>query len=107
MAASQFITIWEFLVKNESIAEFETLYGGDGEWAKLFRRGEGYLGTDFIRDADRPGRYLTIDRWASRQAFEKFKRDHADEYGSHDRHCESLTESETWLGNFELVGSPP
>jgi len=96
-----FLTIWQFQVKTALAAEFERIYGRDGSWSQLFRRSPDYLGTELVRDLDHAGRYLTIDRWTSRAALNKFKQEYAAGYAALDRQCERLTESETMLGEFE------
>jgi len=58
--------VWEYEVRAEHAAAFEALYGADGDWARLFRRAEGYVETRLYRDTARPTLYLTIDRWRSR-----------------------------------------
>ena len=92
--------MWEFHVEPGAIAEFEQIYGPEGDWARLFRINPEFLGTQLMRDADRPGRYLTLDRWTSREALQNFKRDHHAEYSALDRQCESLTLAERHLGDF-------
>jgi len=37
--------LWSFQTDPARIAEFEQAYGPDGDWARLFRRGAGFLGT--------------------------------------------------------------
>jgi quinol monooxygenase YgiN len=98
-----YVVIWEFLIKGDSREEFEKNYGPQGTWAQLFRKGKGYLGTDLLRDLNKPGRYMTIDRWTSQSALEDFKTQRRGEYDEIDRRCESLTERETQIGSFELV----
>ena len=99
------LAVWEFQVKPESAAEFERIYGPgpDGLWAGLFRRSSAYLGTEFLWDTDRAGRYLTIDRWTSRDALQQFKQKYAAEYAALDKICERLTESEAKVGDFGSV----
>ena len=77
--------------------------GRGGDWARLFRRGEGYLGTELLRDAADPGRYLTLDRWTSRAAWESFRAGHLAEYEAIDRLCEALTAAEARLGDFDGI----
>ena len=96
-----YIIIWVFLAKPGREAEFEQAYGPAGMWTSLFTRAQGYLGTELLQDPTRPGRYLTIDRWASAAAYEAFRKQHADAYAAVDQVCEDLTEKEdawgTWL----------
>jgi heme-degrading monooxygenase HmoA len=103
MTRSHFLVVWEFEVSLEFLSEFERAYAADGSWARLFRRSGQYLGTELIRDAGRRGRYLTIDRWNSREALQDFKREHGAGYAALDKECEQLTVSESLVGEFESV----
>ena len=71
--APGFATVWEFSVKASRQAEFESHYGPDGSWARLFRQSPGYLGTELWHDRADALRYLTIDRWASVEAWREFR----------------------------------
>lgn len=106
MRISRFTTLWEFQVKPDSISAFEEIYGPDGDWAQLFRQRSEYLGTELLRDLNHPGRYLTLDRWTSREAFQHFKQDHHAAYDALDKQCESLTEREALVGEFESLAAP-
>ncbi|HUM06576.1 MAG TPA: hypothetical protein VLT90_14010 [Terriglobales bacterium] len=97
------LAIWEFHVKQDSISAFEKIYGPAGDWAQLFCLSPDYLGTELIRDLNHPARYLTLDRWTSGEALERFKHDHHADYSALDRQCASLTENETLLGEFDGV----
>jgi hypothetical protein len=76
-------------------------------WAQLFRESPDYRGTELVRDLDHPGRYLTLDHWASREALHRFKQDYQSVYAALDKQCESLTEKEMFLGDFEHVALRP
>ena len=93
-------SIWEFHVRRECEAEFEKLYGPAGEWARLFEKGEGYLGTELWRDVRVGGRYVTIDYWSSQDAYGAFRERFREAYERLDEHCERLTERELPLGEF-------
>jgi heme-degrading monooxygenase HmoA len=99
------VMIWEFRVGEKSRAEFEQAYGPEGVWAAFFQRGPGYLGTELLGDASTPGRYLTIDRWNSRDAYEEFCGRHREEYEKIDRRFQALTAGEEKLGSFLSLGS--
>ncbi len=94
---------WAFQVPPEQEAAFRAAYGPSGDWACLFRRGEGYLGTTLLQDADRPGRYLTLDRWTCAEAHDAFLARHRADYETLDRRCERLTDDEQNLGTFGEV----
>jgi heme-degrading monooxygenase HmoA len=84
-------------------SEFERAYGPSGEWTRLFQRGEGYLGTEQLQRSEDPREYLTLDRWASRAAYEAFRARFSSEYRRLDHRLEELTEEETPLGTFEAL----
>jgi heme-degrading monooxygenase HmoA len=92
---------WEYEVRPEQVAAFERLYGADGEWARLFRRADGYVETLLFRDTDRPTRYLTVDRWQSRAAFDAFVDAASSAYAALDRLGGALTVREHRLGAFD------
>ena len=98
-----YIVIWEYRVKKGKQAEFEKIYSSNGAWAKLFKKDDGYLGTTFIRDTNDSQRYLTIDRWVSKEAYENFLRQREQEYRALDANCEDLTEQESRIGNWNSV----
>lgn len=97
----RFIAVWEFQVIADKRRAFERVYGPTGDWAKLFRRGEGYIRTELVRDRDVPGRYLTLDFWTSRLAYQKFRRQNLANYKAIDKRCEAMTQSERCLGEFQ------
>jgi heme-degrading monooxygenase HmoA len=97
--------VWEFRVNREREAAFRRVYGAEGDWARLFRRSAGYLGSELL-EGESGGderRYLTIDRWASRENFESFHGAWQDEYRALDKACEALTVEETFRGAYSAV----
>ena len=103
-----YVIVWEFETEARSQREFERASGPAGVWVQLFRRGDGYVDTELLRDEEKPGRYFTIDRWESRAAFEAFKQQFAAEYEATDRECAALTVRETLLGRFQVAsGAAP
>jgi len=98
--ASSYMYCWEYRVRPEAVAEFERVYGADGDWVALFRRAAGYLGTELYRDLEAPGRYLTIDLWESEDACRAFRTRFAAEFEALDRRCEALTLEEREIGRF-------
>lgn len=99
------VHVWEFVVDEARRAEFEHHYGPRGTWAVLFSRATGYLGTQLLTDEATPGRYLTIDRWQSAEAYRAFRARYDAEYAALDRQCAALTRHERALGSF--VEIPP
>ena len=98
-----FIIIWEYIVAEGQEAEFERIYGANGDWAQLFKQGKGYLGTELLHDTDNPKHYITIDRWDSSAAFDSFQENYRAEYEAMDARCNSLIESEARMGTGILI----
>lgn len=97
-----FCYIWEFRVKPSRINDFESLYGSNGQWARLFRKAPGYIKTELLKDPRETNRYLTLDYWADRQAYERFRQDFSAEFNRLDESGEDNTESERHIGDFEV-----
>jgi heme-degrading monooxygenase HmoA len=100
---TMYVVFWRFRPTRGRESEFERAYGPSGPWSRLFRRGDGYLGTELFRRTDGSGEYLTVDRWASRAAYEAFRARWSNEYRQLDDQVEELTEDETPLGAFEVL----
>ena len=92
------VIVWAFEVAPEYQAAFEAAYGAEGDWARLFRRGDGYVRCELLHSTSDGSRYVTLDFWESRAAFEVFKREFAADYQALDRSLERLTLTETLLG---------
>jgi heme-degrading monooxygenase HmoA len=97
-----FVVVWQFEIAEEKVTAFEAAYGLEGAWAGLFRASPDYLGTELLRDAYIPGAYLTIDRWASEEAFRAFRKEHDADYEKLDRASDSLTSRETRIGAYTV-----
>ena len=100
------VYLWEYLVKAESVEEFERVYGSAGEWTVLFQRSAAYRGTMLLRDPIQPLRFVTIDCWESDLAYRRFKAEMTDEYAAIDRKSEALTVDERFLGGFTRTPDP-
>jgi heme-degrading monooxygenase HmoA len=98
-----YVILWRFRPLASRESDFERAYGPSGEWALLFRRGDGYLGTELLRCCEDSREYLSLDRWVSRAAYEAFRVRFRSEYRRLDGRLEDLTEEETLLGTFEAL----
>lgn len=96
-----FSYIWEYRIRDDALVAFLSAYGPNGDWVRLFRAHEGYRGSELLRDASDPLRFVTIDHWRSRADFEAFRSAAADAFAALDRACTELTTSERHLGDFE------
>jgi heme-degrading monooxygenase HmoA len=98
-----FIILWEYRVKPEKQSEFEDNYAPNGTWAELFNKSAGYLGTELLHDEANVQRYLTIDRWESKEEYTAFLFQYDKEYKTLDAQCVGLTESESVFGMWETL----
>jgi heme-degrading monooxygenase HmoA len=96
-----FLALWEFEVKSACEQRFQSVYGADGEWARLFRTDPNFIETRLLRDPVQPNKFVTLDFWESRSAYESFKELNHSAYLRLDRDCQSLTSIERCLGYFD------
>ena len=76
-------------------AEFESVYGPDGQWARFFGTDENYVETTLERVVE--GEYLVTDQWRSRAGYERFLERNAARYEALSRAAARLYESERRL----------
>jgi quinol monooxygenase YgiN len=81
-------------VPGDQTGPFTAAYAADGPWAGLFSRAGGYLGTELCQDSAKPGRFLTIDRWRSEQAWQVFLRTFRPDYEALGARLEGLAATE-------------
>jgi len=96
-----FLALWEFEVKSGCEELFQSVYGADGEWARLFRTDENFIETRLVRDVVQVNKFVTLDFWETRSASESFKELNHSAYLKLDRDCQSLTVFERCLGYFD------
>ncbi len=96
-----YIIVWAYRVRPDKQAEFEKTYAANGDWAELFKKGKGFLGTKLIRSDITFENYATVDTWETRTDYEVFLTQWKDEYETLDARCEGLTEFEQCLGKFD------
>ncbi len=94
------LLLWEYQVQPEQREEFESLYRPDGLWVDLFRRSPGYVSTTLLRDLQDPNRFLVSDRWASVEAYEQLRTQHAGDYQALDERGRRLYRAEREVGRF-------
>ena len=97
-----FVILWEYEVKPGCEERFESVYGPNGDWARLFQSDPRFRETRLLRDLSRPRCYFTLDYWNSENDFVQFKAAHAEAYAALDSSTEGLTQSERRLTTFTL-----
>jgi heme-degrading monooxygenase HmoA len=93
-----YLIVWTYDVTPGAESDFSAAYGPDGDWAKLFARAPGFLGTELYADG---ARFLTLDRWASKAAFDAFQTAFGDAYAGLDQKLAHLTQAQQRIGAFE------
>jgi len=101
----RYLIIWEFRIRPGMAERFEKVYGSKGDWARFFARDKGFVRTELNHDLKDSRRYVTLDFWVSREAYENFRRQHSAEYQTLDQEFEKMTEEELEVGKFERVGT--
>jgi heme-degrading monooxygenase HmoA len=92
-----------FSYEVRDAAQFEAVYGPQGEWASFFAGARGYIGTELLRDVEAPGRYLVIDRWESAEDYNAFAAERRDEYMRRVDDTRFMYDQELRFGTFENV----
>lgn len=90
--------IWHYEVNPAHAEAFEAAYGPEGDWARLFARGDGFLGVELLRGEG--DSWLTIDRWRSEADFEAFQAAYRSDYEALDRRTQPWTRDERRIGRF-------
>jgi heme-degrading monooxygenase HmoA len=95
--SDMFVRVWEYEVDSEQVDAFVAAYAATGDWAQLFGRGHGYVGTDLYRSTDDGSRFVTVDRWSDQAAWLAFLEDWREAYDGLDVSMSELTRSERSL----------
>lgn len=95
-----YILVWEFQVPLRQEADFERAYAADGPWAVLFAKAAGFHGTRLLTCAEQEGRYLTVDEWESKAAFDGFRATFGAQYEALDKRLEGVAGVERRIGAF-------
>ncbi|HWY05648.1 MAG TPA: antibiotic biosynthesis monooxygenase [Candidatus Acidoferrales bacterium] len=97
-----FVVLWEYEVKPGCEESFQSAYGPQGDWVRLFQADPHFRKTRLLQDLSRPHFYFTLDYWDSETSFEQFKAANQAAYAAIDRVAEALTFSERHLSSFNL-----
>ncbi len=90
--------VWQYEVRSERLAEFEMVYGTDGDWVQFFRSSPDFIGTDLYRSIAAPTHFVTVDVWRSRPTYDNFRKTHAERYSKLDEWCSQFMAHERTLG---------
>jgi heme-degrading monooxygenase HmoA len=98
--------MWQFEVKAGREAEFEELYGVDGEWTALNRHTRSYLGTSFLHDQNRSSRYIVVEYWSEMVVYEEHRVFRSDEIALLEERSRVLVDAVEPLGIFTPLDVP-
>jgi len=98
--------VWQIDVRPETAAEFERLYGADGDWTKLSRRSRSFLGSSFLRDIGTETRYLLVEYWGEMVVYEKHLADFSDELQALEQARQRLVDRMETVGVFTALDVP-
>ena len=92
-----YIRVWEYEVVAEHTDTFVAAYGADGDWAQLFQRSRGHVGTELFRGTDDKAHFVTVDRWRDQSTWLAFLEEWGEAYNTLDVAMSRLTTSERGL----------
>lgn len=98
--------MWQFEVRKGREAEFEELYGADGEWTAMNRPTRSYLGSSFLRDQNRSSRYIVIEYWSEMIVSEQHRAYRSDAIASFEKRRAELVDAVEPLGVFTALNVP-
>jgi hypothetical protein len=98
--------VWQFDIQPEMAADFERLYGADGDWTRLSRRSRSFLGSSFLRNIGTEHRYLLVEYWGEMVVYEKHLADFSDELQALEKERERLVERMETVGVFTALDVP-
>jgi hypothetical protein len=98
--------VWQFDVRNGREAEFEELYGADGDWTRMNRPTRSYLGTSFLKDQNRARRYLIIEYWSEMIVYEQHRTYRSDAIAALEARRATLIDAVQPLGVFTALNVP-
>lgn len=95
--ADMMVRVWEYEVVAGCAAEFEAVYGADGDWAQLFATESGFRGTTLYQSVAASERYLTVDLFTDDGAWRRLLQEKGDAYDRLDAGTAHLTSRQTEL----------
>jgi heme-degrading monooxygenase HmoA len=97
---------WQFEVKKGREAEFEDLYGADGEWTAMNRHTRSYLGSSFLRDQNHASRYIVIEYWSEMLVYEQHRAYRSADKADLEKRSAALVETAAPMGIFTALNVP-
>src|SRR5258708_32305727 len=99
---TMFVALWEYEVKPGCEESFQSAYGPQVDWVRLFQSNPHFRETRLLRDLSRPRFYFTLDYWDSETSFEEFKAANRTVYAAIHPTTEHLTGSDRHVSSFSV-----
>jgi hypothetical protein len=87
-------------------SQFEDFLGVNGEWTKVSRHTRSYLGSSFLRDQNRPRRYLVIEYWSELVVLEKYRPFRSNAIATLERRRDAMADAVVARGVFTPLNVP-
>ena len=98
--------VWQFDILPGKSADFERLYGADGDWTKLSRRSRSFLGSSFLRSIGSDTSYLLVEYWGEMVVYEKHLADFTDQVTALEAQRAQLVDRMETVGIFTALDVP-
>ena len=98
-----FQTIWQYDVFEKENINFIKAYKSDGDWVHLFKKADGFIETELIHDIEHPTKFITIDKWRTKESYYQFKAMFKSDYLKMDKQFEDFSKSEIHIGYFDVL----
>ncbi len=98
-----YIVLTEFIARENKAAEFEDYFGSAGKRAETLRNGEGFMSTELLKDKEVKLRYVTMDRWVSKDAYDDFGIEFENENSDLAKAGEEFSSKQVLIGVLERL----
>ncbi len=98
--------MWQYDVKRGCESEFEEFFGADGDWTAVNRHTRSYLGSSFLRDQNRPLRYVLIEYWSEMVVYEQHRSYRSDATAALEERRSRLVDTVEPIGIFTALNVP-
>ena len=95
-----YVVLWRYRAAAGKEAKLVPFFSAGGPWAQLHGASKDWLGIELLADDERPGEFVSIERWKSEEAASAFAGEHEADLDRLDRQIEKLTASEQRIGAF-------
>ncbi len=96
--------LYRYHVHPAQQAAFQQAYGPKGPWARLFSEVPAFVRTRLFAHKREANIFVTIDVWRSKEEYDRFRSERAQEYARLDRELHLLYLEELLLGYYEGAG---